>query len=99
MVEDEKCSVNIEEVLTIKAAPTTEPEGSVLDEFGTDFLKRALVKYCVVFDVPFQEMLDETKIGGIPIQVRVRPTETSYANLIGSQVALAQSTILSRSFM
>lgn len=58
-----------EDVLMVGAAPITEPEGGVLDEFGTALLTRPLKSYCRFFDVSFRELFRTLEMQGISVQV------------------------------
>lgn len=54
VVVDDKGPVMGEEGLMFDAAPTTEPEGGVSNDFRTAVLTRDLDKYCRFLDFPFQ---------------------------------------------
>lgn len=53
-------------------------EGGLQDKFGMGSLKRFLGKYCVIFDVLFQNLFDTLEMYGIPVQLHILSTELPY---------------------
>lgn len=64
-----------EDVLVVKAAPTTETEGGVPENFGTDLLTLALENYCHFYDFALQELLHTLRMKSISLEVDLTGTD------------------------
>lgn len=78
MAKDDRDSVKRKNVLMVHSAPTLYFKGCVSNDFGTAALTRALEKFCLFFDVPFEDLFDTPKMKCISIQVNLLSNDHAY---------------------